>query len=267
MFRLELAMEGHMTSTSGKYSVQDSGVGANAVGYVGVIVFSVVFIALSLVQLYATVVLWPPELAEDAATTDSTIKFLWWSFTITREQHFLLLVAVLGGLGAMAHVMRSFFKYVGERQLIWSWMVSYFVIPFLGAVVALITYIVLRAGLLGQSTEEGNTWGFAAIAVLVGLFSAQATSKLKDIFETILTPANKGGDPIKGAPTPKAPTIVSFDPPSGPEETRVELGGTGLEAVTSVMFGGDIEEPQLGMRSNEDAGHKVPPGAELGRCE
>jgi hypothetical protein len=115
-------------------------------------------------------------------------------------------MALLGGVGAMAYVLRSFSTYVGERKLVWSWVPAYVLVVFLGAALATITYIVLRAGLIGaSSTEEGNTWGFAAVSALVGLFNAQTASKLKVIFESIFARAEPGADSLSTKEAPAKP--------------------------------------------------------------
>src|SRR5204862_6278234 len=151
--------------------------------------------------LYAVMAFWPPalspDLAANAAPPDSRATFFGATVVMTRDQNLLLLVAILGSLGAMAHVMRSFAMYVGQRKLYWSWVGLYVTTPFMGAVLATIAYILLRAGLVGGTgSQEGSTWGFAAIATLVGLFNAQATSKLEQIFEVILAPAKCDGDSV-----------------------------------------------------------------------
>ena len=182
-------------------------------------------------------------------------------FTITRANSTLLLVAVLGGL--WRNGARDAFVLQVRRRASVGLELDGLVLRYLIPGCRRRPHHVHRSPRrFCRPVDRGREYlGIAAIAVLVGLFSAQATTKLKDIFETILTPANKGGNPIKGAPAAKVPTIVSFDPPSGPEATRVELSGTGLEAVTSVMFGGGIEEPAAWYVQTKRLVTKVPPGA------
>jgi hypothetical protein len=50
--------------------------------------------------------------------------------------------------------------------------------------------------------------GFAAIAAMVGMFSAPAAEKLQEIFETIFTRRPQGSDTVKPAP-PDAPPVVT----------------------------------------------------------
>lgn len=244
----------------------DTGVGRRAVGGWSVLVLSAVLVVWALVLLYATLVFWPPAAGENGLPATSEPVFAGVKIALTREQNLLLLVAILGGLGAILHVLRSFFKYVGERGLFWSWVPSYFLIPFVGAVIAVITYVLLRAGLIGGTgSDEGNTWGFAAIASLVGLFSAQAVSKLKDVFETILTPTKPGSEAVTGERA--AAAILDFTPKSGPAGTSVSITGTGLEAVTTVRFGGGVDSPALWSEENQALQTTVPDGAQTGKLK
>lgn len=166
----------------------ESTVGEHSVSRTWVITLSVVFVAAAVGLLATVLALWPPE--EGVAKAAE-------SWIPTREQNLLVLMAALGALGATAYVLRSFSTYVGERKLVWSWVPAYVLVIFLGAIIATITYIVLRAGLIGgDGTVEGNTWGFAAVAALVGLFNAQAASKLKAIFESIFAETAAGSDSL-----------------------------------------------------------------------
>ncbi|HZM71922.1 MAG TPA: hypothetical protein VFC71_00980 [Candidatus Polarisedimenticolia bacterium] len=166
----------------------ESTVGENSVSRTFVITLSVLFMSTAVVLLAAVLALWPPETGVAKAAE---------AWIPTREQNLLVLMAALGALGATAYVLRSFSTYVGERKLVWSWVPSYVLVIFLGAIISTITYIVLRAGLIGgDGTVEGNTWGFAAVSALVGLFNAQAASKLKAIFESIFSQTAAGSDSL-----------------------------------------------------------------------
>jgi hypothetical protein len=166
----------------------ETAVGEHNVSKEWIVGLSGIFIAATIGLLAAAFALWPPE------TGVAKIAETW---IPTREQNLLLLMAVLGGIGAMAYVLRSFSTYVGERKLVWSWVPAYILVVFLGAALATITYIVLRAGLIGANgAAEGNTWGFAAVAALVGLFNAQTASKLKEVFEAVFAQAQQGKDSL-----------------------------------------------------------------------
>jgi len=100
--------------------------------------------------------------------------------------------------------IRSQGWYVGMRDLRWSWIPYYVMLPVVGATGATVFYVVLRAGLFSPSTSvsQVSPYGFAAVAAPVGLFSQQALEKLKNVASTFFTEAPKGAD--HKDPTPPA---------------------------------------------------------------
>jgi hypothetical protein len=170
------------------------------VGWTATVIMTVLFGALSVFLIYAAVATWPVTTAAGAVASQTTTtlldrEFLFWKVSLDIARSYFIVVVLGGAIGSMLYVMRSFTRYVGTRKLVWSWVPKYLLMPVQGAVLASITYIVLRAGLItGPVGTEGNPFGFASIAVLVGLFSEQAISKLKDAMETILTPTPQGAD-------------------------------------------------------------------------
>jgi hypothetical protein len=227
-------------------------VGKKAVGTASVIASAIVFAATSAFLLYALWQFWPPGAPAVGANppAESAARFLWWDLTMSREKSFFVIVAIAGALGAMAHVLRSFFRYVGERNLLRSWMVSYFLIPFVGAIIGTLIFIVLRAGLItGAGVAQSDPFGFAAVAGLVGLFSGQAAEKLKQVFETIFASPEAGAESVT-APRAVAPAIRAFSPAAGSVGTTVEIEGDALEDVKVVRFG-DASAPAT---FDQDAG-------------
>src|SRR6185295_1232668 len=97
-----------------------------------------------------------------------------------------LLVIFAGALGGTLHGLRSLYWYVGLRSLLKSWTLMYVLLPFTGAVIAVIFYAVIRAGLLPVPSTKEASLVIVAISVLVGLFSQQAAVKLKDVAEAFL---------------------------------------------------------------------------------
>jgi hypothetical protein len=109
------------------------------------------------------------------------------------EQAVLWMVILLGALGGFLHLASSMANYVGNRQLLRSWVVYYILIPFQGAALAPLVYLLLRVGVLnpanpgegGPTTQSLNLIGIYAFAALTGLFSKQAIETLADVFATI----------------------------------------------------------------------------------
>jgi hypothetical protein len=117
----------------------DTGIGKSPTIPIVISICSVFFIGLALLLLYALWKFFPTVAAAgQTAPETSDYTFLGGTFTLSREIDLLVTVAVAGGLGAMGHVFRSFSKYVGERNLRNSWLLSYFMIPLGGAIMATI---------------------------------------------------------------------------------------------------------------------------------
>jgi hypothetical protein len=84
-------------------------------------------------------------------------------------------VILAGALGSLIHAVRSVYWYVGNRELVWSWLAKYVVLPFLGAALAVVFYFVIRGGFFSPQAgfEQTSPFGFAALAAMVGMFSEQ----------------------------------------------------------------------------------------------
>jgi hypothetical protein len=143
------------------------------------------------------------------------------------------LMMLAGALGAILHGLRSFYWYVGNRQLVWSWIPMYFFLPIIGAATSTVFYLIIRGGLLPGATESDNVYGLMAIGTLVGLFSQQALEKLKSVSEVIFTVPPTGKD----AQPEKPPLIVEkVDPPEGTENQMVTIPGRGFSQEVMVTF-------------------------------
>jgi hypothetical protein len=152
----------------------------------------------------------------------------------------LFLIAMLSGaLGGLLHSLRSLYWYAGNRRLVWSWAAMYMLLPFSGAVLATIFYIIIRAGFLpssgGTHAIPDTPYGFAALGALVGLFSEEAVLKLKQVAETVFARTPPGKD--HAAPPPKLASIL---PNSGPAAggTVVTIAGSDFAAGAKVNIGG-----------------------------
>lgn len=115
------------------------------------------------------------------------------------EESVLLMVILLGALGGFLHLASSMANYVGNRQLLRSWVVYYFLIPFQGAALAPIVYLLLRVGVLNPANSQAgsasptaslNLIGIYAFAALTGLFSKQAIEMMAEVFATIFKRVN-----------------------------------------------------------------------------
>ena len=115
--------------------------------------------------------------------------FMFWNLTVTSEVRMILLVVVAGALGSLVHGFRSLFWYVGNHGFVRSWILMYFLLPFVGSSLSLIFYFVIRGGLFSPSATVDATspFGFIGLAGLVGMFSNRAALKLQEVADSIFS--------------------------------------------------------------------------------
>ncbi len=72
--------------------------------------------------------------------------------------------------------------------------------PFIGTALAVIVYFVVQGGLIAGTSGAGSLspYGVAAIAGLAGMFSKQATDKLREVFENLFRTENHRADKLQG---------------------------------------------------------------------
>ncbi len=171
---------------------KDGGLWATPAGRVGSILTAAWLVLLCVVLVLGLVGLWPQ--AKDDSGACSSACFLFWTIIISDEVRLLLIVALAGALGSLVHALRSLYWYVGNRELVRSWVMKYMLLPFVGAAVAIIFYFVIRGGFFSQemTMKDADPFGFAALAGLVGMFCEAAVLKLKEIAETIFKKPPEG---------------------------------------------------------------------------
>ena len=156
--------------------------------------------------------------------------------TVTDDQRLIILVLLAGGIGGMVHTLRSYVKYTGSRLLTRSWIWWYLFRPVEGSIVALVFYLVVRAGLTGDISTGTGAFGVVGLSTLVGMFSQQAVTKLKEIAETIFTKPKTKELPDKlpetvTQPGKTEPKIESLSPAAitrGSESLAIRITGTGF---------------------------------------
>lgn len=176
------------------------------------------FLLLGQVGLFslALVTIWPAMSEVTGPTADAGARLGSWSpfglgpWHLTSDVALLLIVIICSGLGSFVHAATSFATYVGNRRMYSSWIWWYLLRTGIGAALALLVYLLLRGGLFAGEADgsAANPYGFAGIAGLCGLFSKQATDKLREVCDTILSTKGDGDskrmdklqDPASGSP-------------------------------------------------------------------
>lgn len=159
-----------------------------------------------------------------------------------------LMIILAGALGGILHSIRSLWWYVGHRDLKWSWVLMYVFLPFGGAAMAMVFYLIIIAGFLPTSPGNNIALFVIAVAALVGMFSQQAALKLTDIANAFFTKPGQGSDakPQKSLPvgaTDTAGTTALTTTAMNRETGKVTGGddvtitGTGFSTPVTVKFG------------------------------
>jgi hypothetical protein len=138
---------------------------------------------------------------------------------------------------------------VGNRRLATSWTWWYLLRVFVGSALALLFYFAVRGGFFGADTPENsiNPYGIAALAGLVGLFSKQATDKLRELFDTLFRVAEGYGDESRGDSIANPiPVIAGVDPPAllVGGEVLIHLAGEGFISGSMVRVS-RADQPSL----------------------
>ncbi|WP_242905570.1 IPT/TIG domain-containing protein [Actinomadura terrae] len=234
-----------------------------------IVVASAVLLVFTAVLVVVLVQAWPsaPGVGPDGRVRPEpetvAVHLPGWTPRLTREASLFVVVMAAGALGAIVHALRSLYWYVGNRALRRSWLMMYLFLPFVGALLGLVVYLVLRGGLTSPvgGSAEINPYGVTAIAALVGLFSQQTAEKLRTVFATLFAPAEPGRDQAlqPGRDQVYRPWITRIEPASGPVGTLVTVHGTSLGAATFVRFGdvdaaaADVTDTRLRVRVPEGA--------------
>jgi len=148
--------------------------------------FGAYLIFANLLLFYLLLKLLPGDSAHASNAGSISLFGATWS-PLWPETRFLLLVLIAGALGGFIHTATSFADFVGNRSLVTSWLWWYLLRPLIGSCLAAVVYFAIRAGLItvAQGASALNPFGVVAIAAMSGMFSKQATDKLRELLETL----------------------------------------------------------------------------------
>jgi hypothetical protein len=165
-----------------------------------VLIFGVYLMILNLLLFYVLFRFWPGQVPIKPDPMRVRLIPRLWQPNIWPEVRLLVLVAVAGALGSYIHLATSFSDYLGNRQFVSSWKWWYILRPFIGSALAAIIYFAARGGLVSGGAGAGDLspYGITALAGLTGMFSKQATDKLREVFENLFqTKAPPRADALK----------------------------------------------------------------------
>lgn len=146
--------------------------------------------------------------------------------------HLFLMAVLAGALGGCVHGLRSLVWHVGKRQLQTSWLLKYYLLPLLGAALAVIFFLAASAGF--YTVQGSGNLILIGLAGLVGMFSDQAAEKLKKIAEGLLAE-------VKNTTSPESTpvTVIAIAPNFGSTagNNEITISGTGFDDTPQVRFG------------------------------
>ena len=195
--------------------------------------------------LVVTLVAVFPAATAATATTDPGAQSVPLLFGLLRpklssDATLLLLVVLASAVGSFVHVATSFSNYAGRNRFEISWVSWYALRCLIGAALATVFYFVVRAGFFSgdASNSAVNAYGIAAVAGFVGLFSRQATDKLRELFDTLFKTdgSEDDVDPVLGAVTPNPVT-------AGGLPVTLTLAGAGFVRASEVRIDGRALQP------------------------
>lgn len=118
-----------------------------------------------------------------------------------KEIRLVIVAALFGLMGASVHGLASITAWLSRQKLTEGWGWWYFVRPFIGAAMAVMTYLVIRAGFIQGGPSVVDDFAVAAIAALTGLMTDEITKKLRDVLDTLFgidkPDTEKGENPKK----------------------------------------------------------------------
>jgi hypothetical protein len=124
----------------------------------------------------------------------------------------MVLMIAFGILGGTIKCFASLVQYVGTGKFVINWAIYYLLYPLIGGLMAIAFFLVLRGGMVKDlSVDTTNIFAVCAVAMIIGMFSDEATKKLAKIATALFTDntgnnAAEDGDPvlhdcrIKGSP-------------------------------------------------------------------
>lgn len=193
------------------------------------------FIVWPLVFFALLIVVWPkdPQWKTPLGTDGQPIAMLAW---VTPEIRLMLIVMVAAAIGSAVHSAKSYVYFRGMDSYQESWNAWYWLRIPIGVGLALLVYLVFRAGLFAGSMADTaqvkdtvNPFGFAAIAALSGMYSRQAYQKLEEIFNNLFQVEDKPQPP----PEIKMPESVKKGVP-----VALVIEGKGLNKSSRVLIDG-----------------------------
>ncbi len=138
------------------------------------------------------------------------------------EGALVVLVIASGFAGGLIHSATSLAAFAGNRQLLQSWMLWFYLRGPVGALLALIVYLGYRGGIFSdyKAITQQSCFVIGFVSGLAGLFSKQVSDKLSDLVDVLFasSQASKRADALGSADQSQADAAKGPATPE-PDET------------------------------------------------
>jgi hypothetical protein len=170
--------------------------GNEAIHLLGIRLVGFYSIVVSVALMGCLLWLWPERMKDTAEWSELLTPDWLGHRPVGPDTRLLLVVLCMGALGSTVHAATSFASYVGNKRIVLSWTWWYLLRPFIGASLAVLFYFVVRGGFLSTNSAatDVSVFGVAAISGLAGMFSKQATDKLREVFDNLFRTEQGQGD-------------------------------------------------------------------------
>jgi hypothetical protein len=206
---------------------------------------------------YLLVTTWPVLAFADTAFRP--VNIFGWSHSWSPDRQLMFTVMVSGAIGGLAHSMKSFGDYVGNRELSSHWVWFLILRLPIGTAIALFFYCVIRGGILiptiqsqphltysSDATLQINPYAMAAFGALAGMFSKQATDKPASVFDAMFSmkePVQRE-DKLGEKKPVVTPAISSLEPAQlTTTTTSLTINGQAFQHGCTVTVNGADRQP------------------------
>jgi len=205
---------GVLPSSSGETAETRNGESSeNQLGWTGVTILAGYLIILAPLMIYLLAKLWVSDVPKDVlGGTPYSSVILGMPFNVSLDVRILLLIAVAGALGSHLITVMSLAKYaLDNRRPTATWALWCILQPWIGSVLAIIFFWLYQTTMAtGTSPGTINLSFVIGLAALVGMFTKQATEKLRRYFAGIDL---GGGGQSSTENSPPGQTSGGSDPP------------------------------------------------------
>jgi hypothetical protein len=159
------------------------------------------------------------------------------AYELMRDTRLLMLVMLMGALGALLGASRSLANFVGNDAFLPRWSLFYLFRPTFGAGLALMVFFGYRIGAVMGVKGAAPADPFAAtfVAGMVGLFADTVLQKLKDLITALLPSQDERKDKIAASIT-AAPSIESAQ--GTKQNNQLNVKGQNFVSGASVLLNG-----------------------------